>query len=420
MIKEGIAMQHKRWAVVSIASIPLVMTLGNSMLIPVLPTIEKKLDITSFQVSMIITVYSIVAIVLIPVAGYLSDRLGRKAIIIPSLIIAAVGGIISGWAGWQAENPYWLILAGRTLQGIGAAGASPIVMPLIGDMFKSETEVSKNLGIIETSNTLGKVLSPVLGALLAGIIWFLPFFAIPAFCALSVVLMIFLVKAPKKEKEKPVPFKEFVQGVKGIFKRHAKWLLAIFIIGGILMFILFGILFYLSDLLEKKHEIDGLKKGLYLAIPLAALCIASYITGKKIKENQILMKWLIVSSIGLLGGAVFINSFFDDVWVTMGLFLVGGIGIGISLPCLDAIITEGIGKEERGTITSIYSSMRFIGVASGPPAIALLIGASEKIMFYVLTVLCLIGVFVSLKGIHPPPNKGKPNEGDTIWKKSGG
>ncbi|QFT88499.1 Bacillibactin exporter [Bacillus sp. THAF10] len=400
-------MEHeKRWAIVSLASIPLVMTLGNSMLIPVLPTIEKKLDISSFQVSMIITVYSIVAIILIPIAGYLSDRIGRKAVILPSLIITAIGGIISGWAGWKMEDPYSIILVGRTLQGIGAAGAAPIVMPLVGDMFKSESEVSENLGIIETSNTLGKVLSPVLGALLAGIVWYLPFFSIPVFCLISIVLMLFLVKSPKK-KEKALPFKEFLLAVKGIFHKDSKWLFAIFFVGCILMFVLFGVLFYLSDLLEKKHGIEGVKKGVFLAVPLATLCIASFFTGKKIQKNKVLMKWLIVFSVTVLGISVFANSFFEGVWMTMALFSVGGLGIGVALPSLDALITEGIEKEERGTITSIYSSMRFIGVALGPPIVALLIKGEDTLMFYVLSGVCALALFISMKGIHPENDKNR-------------
>ena len=68
---------------------------------------------------------------------------------------------------------YYVILAGRFLQGIGA-GAFPIVIPLVGDMFKEEEKVSKSLGIIETSNTFGKVVSPILGALLGSFIWFCP------------------------------------------------------------------------------------------------------------------------------------------------------------------------------------------------------------------------------------------------------
>ena len=123
---------NQKWAVLSISSIPLVMTLGNSMLIPVLPVMESELGISPFQSSMIITIYSILAIIFIPIAGFLSDHIGRKKVIIPSLAIAAIGGLISAWAGWKMDNPYWIILIGRALQGVGAAGAFPIVMPLVG------------------------------------------------------------------------------------------------------------------------------------------------------------------------------------------------------------------------------------------------------------------------------------------------
>lgn len=85
--------ERNTWALISIASIPLVMTLGNSMLIPVLPMIEKELSITSLQASLLITVYSVVAIFCIPIAGFLSDHVGRKRVIIPSLILAGIGGL---------------------------------------------------------------------------------------------------------------------------------------------------------------------------------------------------------------------------------------------------------------------------------------------------------------------------------------
>ncbi|MBB3868158.1 MFS transporter [Parageobacillus toebii] len=77
----------KRGMIASLASISLVMSLGNSMLIPVLPIIEKQLK----------RVYSLRCIRLwqlffIPIAGYMSDRMGRKKVIIPSLLLAAIGG----------------------------------------------------------------------------------------------------------------------------------------------------------------------------------------------------------------------------------------------------------------------------------------------------------------------------------------
>jgi MFS transporter, ACDE family, multidrug resistance protein len=391
---------NQKWAIISMSSIPLVMTLGNSMLIPVLPVMEKKMGISAFQSSLIITVYSLVAIFLIPIAGYLSDHIGRKKVIIPSLIITGIGGLISGWAAWKMNDGYWIVLIGRALQGVGAAGAFPIVLPLVGDMFKNEDEVSGVLGEIETANTLGKVLSPVLGSFLAGFIWFIPFFSIPVFCTVSIVMMIFMVKSPKK-KEKPLPFKEFLRKVKLIFTENGRWLYAIFFIGVIVMFVLFGVLFYLSDILENRYGIKDLQKGLLLALPLGALCLSSFITGKKIKKNMVLMKWITFSSLVLLGISIALLSFSKELWFIITMFLVAGIGIGSSLPPLDAMITESIEKEERGTITSIYSSMRFIGVAAGPPVIAILMKNSVKAIFILLTALSIAAALASFIAIKP-------------------
>jgi MFS transporter, ACDE family, multidrug resistance protein len=394
----------QKWAIISLASIPLVMTLGNSMLIPVLTVMEKKLNISSFQSSMIITVYSVVAILLIPVAGYLSDHIGRKKVIIPSLVIAAIGGLISGFASWKMNDGYWLILVGRALQGVGAAGAAPIVMPLVGDMFKDDEDVSCCLGLIETSNTMGKVLSPILGALLAGFIWFLPFFAFPVFCTLSILLVLLLVKTPKS-KAKKVPFKEFFINVKKTFTESGRWLYAIFFIGAALMFVLFGILFYLSDTFEKVYEIKDVKKGLFLAIPLGALCLSSYITGKVIKKNKVLMKWITVIGILLLAVSIALLMLSKGIWFMISMFVISGIGIGAGLPCLDSLITEGVEKGERGTITSIYSSMRFIGVAAGPPVIALLMKGNDKWLFIILSAVSLLAAIITLMAIKPKAEK---------------
>lgn len=398
--KKSASVAKQKWAILSISSIPLVMTLGNSMLIPVLPAMEKELNISPLQTSMIITVYSIVAIFLIPVAGYLSDHIGRKKVIIPALFITGIGGLISAWASWKADDAYWIILAGRALQGVGAAGAAPIVLPLVGDMFKREDDVSSTLGVIETSNTFGKVLSPVLGAFLAGILWFLPFLLIPVFCAISILMMIFLVKCPKAE-EKPIPFKTFFKNVKDTFTKKGRWLYAIFFIGGILMFVLFGILFYLSEVFEKEMGFKDIKKGLLLALPLGALCLSSFITGKIIKKNKLLMKWMILVGILMAGGAIAALYFSERLWFLLTMFTICGVGIGVCLPSLDALITDGVEKKERGTITSIYSSMRFIGVAAGPPVIALLMKKSESWIFILLSGVCLISALITLLKIRP-------------------
>jgi ACDE family multidrug resistance protein len=437
----------KKWDLISIASIPLIMTLGNSMLIPILPAIRDKLGITSLQVSLLITVYSAVAIILIPIAGFLSDRYGRKVVIVPSLIFAGIGGLIAGLAAWWMDQSYWLILVGRLLQGVGAAGAAPIVLPLVGDIFKRESDVSLGLGVIETSNTFGKVLSPILGSALAMIVWFLPFLAIPVFCLISLLMVIFLVKKPNDEKKdqgsggrldgippligkekhagsrarvksdsgqkssKKQTIAQFYSSILAIFKREGRWLYAIFAIGCICMFVIFGVLFYLSDMLEDSFQIKGVIKGSILAIPLAALCASSYLTGKGIGKSKVRMKWITVGGITMLAIAVFFCGMLHSIYWIIGLLCLAGIGIGVSLPCLDALITEGIEKEQRGTITSIYSSMRFIGVAVGPPAASLLLRYSEHAMFYTISGTCLLAALLAFVSIKPTEEKELRDKG---------
>ncbi|WP_249659861.1 MFS transporter [Lysinibacillus fusiformis] len=388
------------WCIVSLTSIPLIMTLGNSMLIPVLPILEDKVGITSFQSSMIITSYSVAAIFLIPVAGYLSDRLGRKIVILPSLILALIGGLIAGFASWKMDDPYAIIIAGRIIQGIGAAGAMPIVLPLVGDLYQDDDEkISSTLGIIETSNTFGKVLSPILGSLFAAFLWFLPFFSISALSLISIMLIFFFVKAPKDDDE-PLKFKEFLRNTKKVFKEEGKWLYTVFLNGILVMLILFSMLFFLSENLEKVHDIKGIKKGFVLAIPLLLLCIASFISGRKIKGNLgRIKKIIIVSLIAMSVSIVFVGFTSKRLILLLVVTSIAGIAIGALLPALDTIITDNIRKELRGTVSSFYSSARFIGVAAGPPIMSLVMKNYLNASYITAGVLGFILLFVVLKFI---------------------
>jgi ACDE family multidrug resistance protein len=393
----------QKWDLAALASIPLIMTLANSMLIPVLPLMQKKLHITSVQSSLIITVYAAVSILCIPIAGYLSDLYGRKIIITTGLSIAAVGGLVSGLAAWLMDShAYAVILAGRFIQGVGAAGAFPVVIPLVGDMFKSEEEVSSGLGMIETSNTFGKVLSPVLGAALALVVWFLPLAVIPFISLLAIIGVIFLVKEPEREQKEGSDLKHFFRSIKQILAENGRWLYATFAIGGIGMFIMFGFLYDLSSVLEDRYHIDGIRKGLLLAIPLSAICLASFITGKIVGENKGRMKWLIVVGMAILAIMMLLCGVINTKGIVflLAFMFVSGAGIGLALPSLDALITEGIEKKERGTITSLYSSARFIGVAAGPPVASLLL-QNEALLFYLFAGFGMLCCLLALLVIKP-------------------
>ena len=393
--------KNKGMLIAAIGSIPLMMTLGNSMLIPVLPKMKSSLDLSQLQVSLTITVFSIAAAIMIPIVGYLSDRFSRKVVIIPSLILFGSGALLAGLGAAVFSNSYVWIIIGRVLQGIGAAGTAPIAMALIGDLFRGG-ERSRVLGIFEASNGLGKVLSPILGSLLALIVWHSVFFAFPIISLVAVILVWIFVKE-KNNRQAPPPFKKYVKGLLSVFKHEGRWLFTIYLAGGTCLFTLFGILFYLSDILETKYDIDGVPKGLILAIPLLVMVTTSYITGSKIGNNLEKMKRLSVLGLLFMTASYGLLVMFEKLIPFLIVLALSSVGAGLVLPCVNSLITGAVGKERRGFVSSLYGSVRFLGVALGPPVFTRLMEWSRTGMFlsisgFTLAVGLLVLLLVHVKG----------------------
>ena len=202
--------------------VPFIMVLGNSMLIPVLPAIQKELHIGLVQVGLLITVFSIPAGIVIPFAGMISDRIGRKAVMFPALLIYGIGGILAGvFAILFQEKAFIYIIIARVIQGIGAGGTYQLSMALAGDLIQS-TERSQVLGLLEAANGLGKVVSPLAGAALALISWYIPFFSYGILAIPIAFLILFIVQEnTEKLKANVQPIPKYFQNLKKSSKKKA-------------------------------------------------------------------------------------------------------------------------------------------------------------------------------------------------------
>lgn len=416
--------KQKGLTIAAIGSIPLILVLGNSMLVPILPDLKEKLHITEFQSSLVITAFSIAAAITIPILGYLSDRFTRKSVVIPALTLYGLGGLLAGIAAaWFAPNQTFIwILIGRIMQGIGAAGTTSMAMALTGDLFKGG-EQSKVLGIVEASNGFGKVISPIIGSLLALLFWFAAFFAFPVFCFISIMLTIFFIKE-EKEPNKETTIKQYFKGLGTVFRTEGKWLSIAYLSGATCLFTLFGILFYISEVLETNYSIDGILKGGILAVPLLFMTTTSLITGSKIGKNLFLMKRLIVLGLILMTLSFSCLIFFDKKLIPFfSILIVSSIGTGLALPCINSLITGSVSTEKRGFVTSIYGSVRFLGVAFGPPLYSSLMNWSTTGMFLttagltlVVAILCMLFIKVKKSG-EGKEDKKKTKQIDSLFEK---
>lgn len=350
----------------ALATVPFMMVLGNSMLIPVLPAMKAKLDISQFQTGLMITAFSIPAAAAIIFAGLLSDRIGRKKVIVPALFVYGLGGLLAGLAAITIANPYPYVLGARILQGIGAAGTAPVAMALASDIFTSN-ERSKAMGILEASNGLGKFISPIAGAALGLIAWTAPFFVYGVLAIPAALAVWFLVKEPKGNGQK-LSITQCFTKLWAACKSKLASLLGAFLAGTVVLFNLFGILFYLSDVFEKRYRIDGIPKGLRLAGPVLAMSITSYLTGLYLQKNKKALKIFIAAGMFTITAALTAAAFVKNFNFLYSMIVVVGIGNGLVLPGLNLMVTSSVDQEDRGLVTSFYGAVRFIGVALGPPA----------------------------------------------------
>jgi len=382
-----------RGTVALLAAVPFMMVLGNSMLFPVFPKMQSALHLSGLQTSLVVTAFSIPAGILIPVAGYLSDQHGRKPVMAPSLVLFGIGALIAGLSvSFLGGLAYWGLLLGRVVQGAGAAGMAQLAMALAADIFKS-AERAQVLGWLEAANGLGKVLSPIAGAVAGLVLWLLPFYI---FAALSIPLgfAVWLWAREPRTERKKLPLPAYFANVKAVFARKGLSLGALLASGAVIFFVLFGTLFYLAEVLEKRYGMSELSSGFILALPTAGLSVTSLLTGGYLRKRAAYAKAVIVAGLAVIGGVMVVSAFFTDRWILFGAVFFMGLGGGLVLPTLTLLITSSTAAKERGAVTSLYGGVRFLGVALGPPSFGALMHFGTMPLF--LSAAGLIGATIVL------------------------
>lgn len=361
------ASHHAKLIVLSL--VPFIMVLGNSMLIPVLPKMMQVMHLTLLQAGLIITAFSIPAGVVIPLAGALSDRVGRKVVMAPALAVYGFGGLGAGLAAWFVPHAYGFILAARILQGIGAGGTYQLAMAVAGDMFQDRRR-AQALGLLEAANGLGKVVSPIAGSALALIVWFAPFFAY-GILSFPIAAAIWLIIREPQAKPSEGPLKRYVARLGDTFRQKGAAIGVTFLAGAVVLFILFGVLSYLADVLEKFYGVPEFPRGLFIAIPVLASAVTSYVSGTVLQKR--LARWsrpVVTGGLGLIAAAMVAEALIANPYRALFALVAQGIGTGATLPAVNTLVTSATSSAERGVVTSLYGSVRFFGVALGPPLFA--------------------------------------------------
>lgn len=159
---------------------------GFGIVIPVLPLYAEHFHATPVQIGWLTGIYSGMQIIFVPILGRLSDRFGRRPILIVSLLGTAIGFLIMGWA-----SSLLLLFVARIIDG-ASGGNIATAQAYIADVSTPENR-SRSMGLIGAAFGLGFTLGPMIGGIMSRISYGAPFYFAAALAIINVVLLYFIL-----------------------------------------------------------------------------------------------------------------------------------------------------------------------------------------------------------------------------------
>jgi MFS transporter, DHA1 family, multidrug resistance protein len=325
---------------------------GFGIIIPVLPFYAENLGATPTELGLLMAVYSFMQFIFAPMWGRVSDRIGRK----PVMMIGIVGLSLSFFI-LALSTELWMLFVARIVGGVLSSANMPTVQAYVADI-TSEEDRAKGMGIIGAATGLGFICGPAIGGIFTKIDIHMPFYLSGFVSLLTLILVALLLK----ESVKVSGNKQY----KGsISKKDA--------FGGpvnILYFLNFFVSLSLAGLeatfayfAARKAGMDAVTLGYAFMIMGLASAIVQGSLGrwtKKYGEARIIQAGISISTIGF-GLILFIQNF-----TNAAIFLtIFGIGNGVIRPAVSSLLTKQ-SKAGYGVATGYLSSSDSLGRIIGP------------------------------------------------------
>ena len=337
--------------------------LGIGIIIPILPELIKELvgrDDAQAAVyyGVIISTYATMQFLCAPVLGALSDRFGRRPIILASLFGLGIDYLIQGWA----PSIGWLFL-GRIIAGIMGASITT-ANAYIADVSTPETR-ARNFGFVGAAFGLGFIFGPVLGGLLGGISLRLPFFVSAGLALVNWLYGFFVLPESLALEHRSTVSWRKMNPVASLRRLRAYPLVA-----GLAAAFLFAAMaqrglenvwvLYTGFRYGWEPLTNGLTLGLVgvMAVLVQGLLIKPIVT--RIGERRTITLGLTVSMLAFLGYGLA-----SQGWVVPIIIVFGALA-GIALPAIQGLVAGTVLPTEQGKIQGAFTSLTSLTAIFSP------------------------------------------------------
>lgn len=333
---------------------------GGALLAPVLPEMVGPLGTTAQNVALILSVFTISTAVFTLIIGHFIDRVNRKRILVPSLVLYGLTGLVSFFV---ADFPLLLVL--RFLQGVGVAGMTSMAMLVIGDVYTGLDRVAA-MSKISISFALGSVFAPVIGGGLAMLGWNYAFL----FYALSLPFAIIVITLLPETKARTDTgdHKGMIEALKCLGKLPIIYTI---FMGFSIFFMLFAMMIYVPFLLKSVFGYASGGSGLMLAIPGITCILFASRVGPLAGKYSLLM----VSAAGFacVGLSMLFMPVFHSIVAVFLLLLLFGAGLVLAQTAIDVQIIQVSPPASRGGVISIHNCMKYVGQSASPIVLGIIL-----------------------------------------------
>lgn len=380
-----------------IALIALVNMLGYGIIIPILYAYSKKFGLTDFQNGLLFASFSICQFISTPIIGRMSDKFGRK----PLLLMSIAGTALSFFMMAFAPNFIFLFIA-RMLDGI-TAGNIPVAFAVISDSTKPE-ERPKAFGMISAAFNFGFIFGPAIAALTVGFGTAVPFIIAGVITLIAVLLTaVYLPETNKHmgevKKEKLFDFAKmwhtlFDPNVGPTFMVTMIYFLAFSCA------IIYGFQPFLLNVLKISAFQNSV---LFTVFGIVGLITQTYLV--QFFNKLWGVKKAFTNSM-LIVAFSFLLMFFSR---SLPLFIVAMILLGIfnsiSQTLIPAILSQEADEKSQGSIMGLNTSYQSIGMIFGPILGGVVATIYLPLPFMVGLVLVLSCYFLSFRMMRPGVRK---------------
>ncbi len=344
----------KRPPLTTILCIVFIDLIGFGMIIPILPLYAARFQASEWQIGILLACYSFMQFLSSPVLGWLSDRFGRRPVLLCSLLGSMIGYILMANARSLA-----LLFAARIISGIAGASVGT-ASAYIADITPPENR-SRRIGLIGAAFGIGFVLGPAIGGILSHFSVIAPFWFAAGLSFLNALAVIAFLPEPVRHAERTGR-----AGIAEVLRQAGSWRLAVLILTYFVAIAGFAIVTMIYPQVSERRFGLNQSQISYLFVLMGLIGAAIQGGGIGRLSRRFGDLHLACAGLAIMAVSMCLMPLASSLWMFV-IFTIGlAVGNSLSQPTLNAIASKGASAALQGRVLGSLQSAGSLGRVFGP------------------------------------------------------